>query len=257
MKLNLKRPLVFFDIESTGLNIAKDRIVEISYLKVYPNQTRESKTMRLNPECPISTEATAVHHITNDDVKDCPTFRQVAHELASVFQGCDIAGYNSNRFDIPLLAEEFERTETDFDLKRCQPIDVQTIFHRMEQRTLTAAYRFYCNKDLEGAHAAAADTEATYEVLCAQLEHYGDALPNDVEALSVFTSQTRNVDYAGFIVLNEVDKPVFGFGKYKGRLVTEVLNEAPGYLSWILNADFPLYTKRKFKEIRLKSTTKK
>ncbi len=253
MKLDLKRPIVFFDVETTGLNITTDRIVEISYLKVFPNQNRESKTLRINPEIPIPADSTAVHHITDDDVKDCPTFRQVAHDLAMVFQGSDIAGYNSNRFDIPLLAEEFERSGVEVDLKRCRPIDVQTIFHKMEQRTLSAAYRFYCGKELEGAHSANADTEATYDVLCAQLERYGDALPHDVEKLSQFTSFTRNVDFAGFIILNEHDVPCFSFGKYKGRPVADVFREVPGYLGWILNADFPLYTKRKLQEIRLTS----
>lgn len=257
MTLELKRPIVFFDLETTGLNISTDRIVEISILKLFPEHRRESKTIRVNPEMHIPEASTAIHHISDEDVANCPTFKQIAHEVALVFQGSDIAGYNSNRFDIPLLAEEFERAGIDIDLKRCRPIDVQTIFHKMEQRTLSAAYRFYCGKELEGAHSANADTEATYDVFCAQLERYGEALPHDVEALSRFTSYNRNVDFAGFIILNDKDVPCFSFGKYKGRPVADVFKEVPGYLGWILNADFPLYTKRKFQEIRLNSALKK
>lgn len=257
MALTLKRPIVFFDLETTGLNIAKDRIVEISLLKVFPDHRRESKTIRINPEMHIPEESSAVHHITDADVANCPTFKQVAHEISNMLQGSDIGGYNSNRFDIPLLAEEFERAGVDIDLKRCHSVDVQTIYHKLEQRNLAAAYRFYCGKELVGAHGACADIEATYEVFKAQLERYEDQLPDNIEALAHFTSFNRYVDYAGFIVLNDKDVPCFSFGKYKGRPVADVFKEVPGYLGWILNADFPLYTKRKLQEIRLNSAVKK
>ena len=196
MRLNLKNPLVFFDLETTGIDITKDRIVEISYVKVFPNGKEESKTMRINPERPIPPESTAIHGITDDDVKDCPTFKAVAKTLAAQIEGCDLAGYNSNRFDIPLLAEEFLRADVNIDLNRRKFVDVQTIFHKMEQRTLSAAYKFYCNKTLENAHTAAADTMATYEVLQAQLDRYPE-LQNDIAFLSDFSSYNNNVDFAG------------------------------------------------------------
>ena len=253
MELNLANPLVFFDLETTGINIAKDRIVEISVLKVYPNGKEEQKTMRVNPEIPIPAEATAVHGITNEDVKDCPTFKQIAKEWARYIEGCDLGGYNSNRFDIPLLAEEFLRVGLDFDMRKRKFVDVQTIFHKMEQRTLSAAYRFYCDKCLEDAHTAAADTFATYEVLKAQLDRYNEKLENNVEFLSKFSTQNNNADFAGFIVYNDKGVEVFNFGKNKGIPVEQVLKEQPGYYAWMLNSDFPLYTKKILTEIKLRS----
>lgn len=251
MQLNLKNPLVFFDLETTGIDIVKDRIIEISYVKVFPNGKEESKTMRINPGMPIPPASTAIHGITDDDVKDCPLFKNIAKQLAAQIEGCDLAGYNSNRFDIPLLAEEFLRAGVDIDLTRRKFIDVQTIFYKMEQRTLAAAYKFYCQKSLENAHTAAADTMATYEVLKAQLDRYPE-LKNDVTFLSEFSSFTNNVDFAGRMVYNEKNQEVFNFGKYKGRLVEEVLKQEPAYYSWMMNGDFPLNTKQKLTEIKLR-----
>lgn len=251
MQLNLKNPLVVFDLETTGIDIVKDRIIEISYVKVFPNGKEESKTMRINPGMPIPPASTAIHGITDDDVKDCPLFKNVAKQLAAQIEGCDLAGYNSNRFDIPLLVEEFLRAGVDIDLTRRKFIDVQTIFYKMEQRTLAAAYKFYCQKSLENPHAAAADTMATYEVLKAQLDRYPE-LKNDVTFLSEFSSFTNNVDFAGRMVYNEKNQEVFNFGKYKGRLVEEVLKQEPAYYSWMMNGDFPLNTKQKLTEIKLR-----
>lgn len=252
MELQLKRPLVFFDIESTGLSPEKDRIVEISLIKVYPDGHEEVRTRRINPECHIPEESTAVHGITDDDVRDCPTFRQVAKSLASMIQGCDIAGYNSNRFDVPLLGEEFIRAGVEVDFSRCRFIDVQTIFHKMERRTLEAAYKFYCEKDLTEAHSAEADTRATLEVLKAQLDRYPEDLQNDVEFLSSFTTQQRNLDLAGRFVYNEKDEVVINFGKHKGTSVAEVLKKEPGYYDWVMKADFPEDTKRHLTRLRFK-----
>ena len=251
MRLNLKNPLLFFDLETTGINIVKDRIIEISYVKVSPNGKEESRTFRVNPGMPIPPESTAIHGITDEDVTDCPTFKEIAKTLAKQIEGCDLAGYNSNRFDIPMLAEEFLRAGVDIDLNRRKFIDVQTIFHKMEQRTLSAAYKFYCDKDLENAHTAEADTRATYEVLQAQLDRY-PALKNDVGFLSQFSSYSNNVDFAGRMVYNDKGEEVINFGKYKGRLAAEVLKADPGYYSWIMNGDFPLNTKKMFTEIRLR-----
>lgn len=256
MQLNLKNPLVFFDLETTGIDIVKDRIIEISYVKVFPNGKEESKTMRINPGMPIPPASTAIHGITDDDVKNCPLFKNVAKQLAVQIEGCDLAGYNSNRFDIPLLAEEFLRAGVDIDLTRRKFIDVQTIFYKMEQRTLAAAYKFYCQKSLENAHTAAADTMATYEVLKAQLDRYPE-LKNDVVFLSEFSSFTNNVDFAGRMVYNEKNQEVFNFGKYKGRLVEEVLKQDPAYYSWMMNGDFPLNTKQKLTEIKLRGFNSK
>lgn len=250
MKLNLRNPLVFFDLETTGLDIINDRIVEISLLKIEPNGIQTAKTMRLNPEKPISPEATAVHGITDADVKDCPTFRTVARSIAQEIEGCDLAGYNSNRFDIPLLAEEFLRADIDVDLKRHKFVDVQVIYHKLEPRTLSAAYNFYCDKSLMNAHSAAGDTMATYEVLQAQLDHYPQ-LPNDINALSDFTSRNRNLDFAGRIVLNDNDVPVFNFGKHMHKSVVEVLEKEPSYYAWMMQNDFPRYTKKVLTAIRL------
>ena len=252
MKLNLKNPLVFFDLETAGTNINSDRIVEICYLKVYPNGNEESKTMRINPGMHIPEAASAVHGIYDADVADCPTFKEVARSVANDIEGCDLAGFNSNRFDIPLLAEEFLRAEVDIDLSRRKFVDVQGIFHKMEQRTLSAAYKFYCGKDLEDAHTAEADTRATYEVLMAQLDRYPEDLQNDVNFLSDFSSFNKNVDFAGRMVYDDKGVEVFNFGKYKGMSVAEVLKRDPGYYGWILNSDFTLNTKAMLTKIRLR-----
>jgi DNA polymerase-3 subunit epsilon len=250
MKLNLKNPIIFFDLETTGINIASDRIVEISYLKVDLNGNETSKTMRLNPGIPIPEKVTAIHGITNEDVKDAPTFSEVAKSLAREFEGCDLAGYNSVKFDIPLLAEEFLRSGVDIDLKRRKFVDVQVIFMKMEPRTLSAAYKFFLDKDLSQAHSAEADTRATYEVLQAQLDRYPN-LENDMGKLAEFSAHTRNVDFAGRIVYDENDVEVFNFGKYKGQAVTRVLEKDPGYFGWMMNGDFPLYTKKVLTSIKL------
>ena len=251
MELNLKKPIIFFDLETTGVNISHDRIIELSYIKVYPNGTEEEKSMRINPEMSIPAESTAIHHITDEDVADKPTFKQIAKELAKVFEGCDIAGYNSNRFDIPLLMEEFLRAGINIELSRQKFVDVQTIFHKMEQRTLSAAYKFYCNGDLENAHSANADTRATYEVLKAQLDRYPN-LKNDVEFLSNFSSFNKNVDLMGRIVYNEQGVEVFNFGKYKGVSVKEVFERRdPSYYALMMNGDFALDTKRVITKIKL------
>ena len=251
MKLNLKNPIIFFDLETTGLDIANDRIIEIAYIKVYPNGNEESFTYRINPERPIPAESTAVHGITDEDVKDCPTFKQMASKLATDFKGCDLAGYNSARFDLPMLAEEFLRADVDIDLSTRKMIDVQTIFHKKEQRTLSAAYKFYCQQDLVDAHAAMADTKATYEILQSQLDRYPD-LQNDMAYLADYTCTSKNVDFAGRIVYNEKGVEVINFGKYKGQPVVDVLKNDPGYYGWILQADFPLTTKQAFTRLRLK-----
>ncbi len=254
MELNLANPIVFFDLETTGINIVKDRVVEISVLKVMPNGKEEQKTIRVNPGMHIPEEASKVHGIYDEDVKDCPTFKGIAKELARYIEGCDLGGFNSNRFDIPLLAEEFLRAEVDFDMSKRKFVDVQTIFHKMEQRTLSAAYRFYCDKNLEDAHTAAADTMATYEVLKAQLDRYGDQLENNVDFLSKFSSQNRNVDFAGLIVLNDKGEEVFNFGKNKGMSVAKVLREQLGYYDWMLKSEFPLYTKKVLTQIKLRES---
>jgi DNA polymerase-3 subunit epsilon len=256
MKLNLKNPLIFFDLETTGTNIVSDRIVEISYLKVFPNGNEESKTRRINPEMPIPPQSTEVHGITDEDVKNSPTFKSIAKSLAAQIEGCDLAGYNSNRFDIPLLGEEFLRSGVDIDLMKRKFVDVQTIFHKKEQRTLSAAFKFYCDRDLDHAHSAEADTKATYEILQAQLDRYSD-LKNDVIFLSEYSSFNNNVDFAGRIVYNENKQEVINFGKYKGRLVEDVFREDPGYYGWIIQGDFPLHTKKIFTTIKLRSAFNK
>lgn len=255
MKLKLKNPLIFFDLETTGIDVVNDRIVEISYLKIHPDGREESKTMRINPTIPIDPKATAIHGISDEDVKDAPTFNEFARTLAKEFEGCDIAGYNSNKFDLPLLAEEFLRADIDFDLKKRKFIDVQVIFHKMEQRTLSAAYKFYCDKDLENAHSAEADTRATYEVLESQLDRYSE-LENDVDSLSKFSAHNRNVDFVGRIVYDDNDVETINFGKYKGIPVEEVLEKDPGYYGWIMGSDFPLYTKRVLTAIKLRKFNK-
>lgn len=251
MELNLKNPLIFFDLETTGINITKDKIVEISYIKIYPNGKKETKTLRINPGVPIPPESTAIHHITDEDVADAPTFKEVAKELANTFEGCDIAGFNSNRFDLPLLSQEFLNAGVDVDFSRRKFIDVQTIYHKMEQRNLSAAYKFYCGKDLNDAHSALADTAATYEVLKAQLDKY-PSLENSVDFLSSFSTQNKNVDLAGRIIYNDKGVEVFNFGKYKGRSVEDVLQHDTGYYGWMMNGDFPLNTKQVLTRIKLR-----
>lgn len=256
MELNLKNPLIFFDLETTGTDTVKDRIVEISYLKVFPNGKEEIKTRRLNPEMPIPPSATAIHGISNEDVKDCPTFKQIARSLATQMEGCDLAGFNSSRFDIPLLVEEFLRADVDIDFTKRKMIDVQVIFHKKEQRTLEAAYKFYCDKELTDAHSAEADTVATYEVLKAQLDKYPD-LENDMEKLAAeFSSYNNNVDFAGRIILNDEGIEVFNFGKHKGKPVAEVLKNEPSFYAWIMDADFPLNTKQVLTKIKLREMNK-
>lgn len=256
MKLNLKRPIVFLDLETTGVDPAKDRIVEISLVKVMPDGTQEVKTRRLNPEMHIPKAASAVHGIHDEDVADCPTFREISKSLWSYISGCDFAGYNSNKFDIPVLVEEFLRAGVDVDMDKCRFIDVQNIFHRMEQRTLVAAYKFYCGKDLTQAHSAEADTLATYEVLKAQLDRY-DELQNDVEFLSEFSTRSQNVDFAGRIIYDDKGVEVFNFGKHKGRSVAEVFRTEPSYYAWMMNGDFPLHTKKVITAIRLREMNNK
>ena len=256
MKLNLKNPIVFFDLETTGTNINSDRIVEICYLKVYPNGNEESKTMRINPEMHIPEASTAVHGIHDEDVADCPRFKDVAASIARDIEGCDLGGFNSNRFDIPVLAEEFLRAGVDIDLNRRKFVDVQVIYHKLEQRTLSAAYKFYCHKNLEDAHTAEADTRATYEVLQAQLDRYPDVLKYDISFLEDYSSFNRNVDFAGRMVYDDKGVEVFNFGKYKGVPVAEVLRKDPGYYSWILQGDFTLNTKQMLTRIRIREASK-
>ena len=252
MKLNLKRPIIFFDLETTGLDIAKDRIVELCYIRVEPNGNEEARSMRINPEMHIREVASSVHGITDDDVKDCPTFADVAPQLAATFEGCDLAGFNSNRFDLPLLAEEFMKAGVNIDLSHVQAIDVQNIYHKLEKRTLAAAYKFYCGRDLENAHSALADTQATYEVLQAQLDHYPNDLQNDVDFLAEFSRMNRNIDFAGRFVYDESGKELINFGKYKGKAIKDVLSRDPGYYSWIMQGDFTLNTKQVLTKLRLK-----
>lgn len=250
MKLKLSKPLCFFDLETTGTQVASDRIVEISILKVFPNGNKESLTLRVNPEMPIPAESTAIHGISDEMVANEPTFKELAPRIYEMIKDSDLAGFNSNRFDIPLLAEELLRADIDFDLKRALAVDVQTIFHKKEKRTLEAAYKFYCGKELTDAHSAEADTLATYEVLKAQLAHYDD-LENDINFLAEYSKHKEFVDFAGYIVYNEDGDEVFSFGKHRGKRVLDVLEEEPGYFGWLLNADFPLYTKRVLTRIRL------
>ena len=225
--------------------------MELCYIKVWPNGNEESKSMRVNPEMHIPESSSAIHGIYDKDVADCPTFKQIAQELAHTIKGCDFAGFNSNRFDVPVLVEEFLRAGIDIDLRKRKFIDVQNIYHKLERRTLSAAYKFYCGKDLENAHSALADTQATYEVLMAQLDHYPDDLQNDVSFLADFSRMTDNVDFAGRMVYDENRDIVFNFGKYKGKKVTDVLRADPGYYSWILQGDFARNTKQILTQIRL------
>ena len=256
MKLSLTRPICFFDLETTGTNVAKDRIVEISVLKVYPNGNKESKTWLVNPEMPIPKESSEIHGITDEKVANEPTFKELSKEIHTLIKDSDLAGFNSDRFDIPLLAEEMLRAEIDFDMKNRLSVDVQTIFHKMEKRTLAAAYKFYCKKELDNAHSAEADTLATYEVLESQLDRYSE-LEGNVKFLSEFTTRKQCADFAGFIIFDEDGDEAFSFGKHKGKKVEIVLEEEPGYSGWILNADFPLYTKKVLTSIKLRKLNNK
>lgn len=250
MELKLKRPICFFDLETTGVNVVNDRIVEVGVLKIFPNGNKESKTWLVNPGIPIPAETTAIHGISDEKVANEPTFKELAHRIHDMIKDSDLGGYNSNKFDIPMIAEEFLRAGIEFDLSKRRAVDVQNIFHKKEQRTLSAAYKFYCGKELTDAHTAEADTLATYEILKAQLDRYDD-LENDIEMLSDFSNRFRAVDFAGFIILNEDDVACFSFGKYRNRPVSEVFDENPGYYGWMQNADFPLYTKKVLTEIKL------
>ncbi len=256
MELKLSKPIVFFDLETTGINIAKDRIVEISILKILPNGNKESKTWLVNPEMEIPKEASDIHGITNERVVTEPAFRELAGTVCDMIKGCDLAGFNSNRFDIPLLAEEMLRAEEDFDMKDRVAIDVQVIFHKKEERTLGAGYKFYCGKDLDNAHSAEVDTMATYEILKAQLDKYDD-LENDVKFLNEYSTFNKRADLAGFIQFDEEENEIFTFGKYKGKKVAEILIKDRGYYSWIQNADFPLYTKKVLTKIKEKVNPKR
>jgi len=253
--LKLNRAIAFIDLETTGINIASDRIVEISILKLLPDGTSTNDTFRVNPTIPIPAEASAIHGIHDKDLQDCPTFKQIAPNLIKILDQCDLAGYNSNKFDIPLLVEEFLRVDADFDIENRKFIDVQNIFHKMEQRTLSAAYKFYCNKDLTGAHGAQADVIATYEVLKAQLEKY-ESLEGNVAFLSKFSSANDAVDLAGRIVRDKKGVEVFNFGKHKGRSVMDIFKSEPSYYNWMMDGDFPLSTKRVITKLRLKAFNK-
>ncbi len=256
MELNLTRPICFFDLETTGTNIAKDRIVEIAILKVYPNGNRESRRWLVNPEMKIPAEVEAIHGISNEKVANEPTFKELAPQVHDLIKGCDLGGYNSNRFDIPLLAEELLRAGIDFEMKNTLSVDVQTIFHKMEQRTLSAAYQFYCGKNLEGAHSAEADTVATYEVLKSQLEKY-EELENNIASLAKFSARKKCADFAGLVAFDKNGIEIFNFGKYKGKCVEKVFDEEPGYFGWLQNADFPLYTKKILTAIKLRKLNTK
>lgn len=251
MKLHLERPIIFFDIEATGLNVATDRIVELCYIKCMPDGSEHVTTQRFNPGIPISEEASKVNGITNEDVADCASFKDEAPRIAADFENCDFAGFNSNQFDIPLLVEEFTRAGIDFDITGAKMVDVQGIFHKMEKRNLIAAYKFYCQKDLNDAHTAEADTRATLEVLEAQLDRYADTLQNDISFLADFSRRNRNVDLAGRLVLNDQGVVTINFGKYRGRPAAEVIRRDPGYYGWILQGDFTQNTKQAFMRIKL------
>lgn len=258
MKLKLDRPIVFFDLETTGIDSSKDRIVEICYIKVFPNGNEEAKSMRINPGMHIPKQATDIHGIHDDDVKDCPSFKDVASDIATTFEDCDIAGFNSNKFDVPLLLEEFYRTGINFDISRCRCVDVQNIYHKLERRTLVAAYKYYCGKDLENAHSALADTRATLEVLEAQLDRYPDDLQNDVQFLSDYSRLNNNLDFAGRFIANEDGVPIFNFGKHKGKPVELVLRQIdPSYYAWMMQGDFQQNTKQVLEGIYLRMKQKK
>jgi len=269
MKLNLKRPLAFFDLEATGINVGADRIVEIAILKAMPDGSEIVKTWRVNPEMPIPLQTSLIHGIYDEDIANEPTFKALAVEISEFIGESDLAGYNSNKFDIPMLLEEFLRAEVDFDMNNRKFVDVQNIFHQMEQRTLKAAYKFYCQEDLINAHAAEADVIATYKVLLGQLEMYKEtefenkqgvkSIPvvNDVDALHVFTNINKPVDFAGRMVYNDNDEVCFNFGKHKGKTTAQVFSVEPSYYAWMKQGDFPLYTKKKLDEEWAKFNAKK
>ena len=243
MILQLNKPIVFFDLETTGIKVAVDRIVEISILKIFPNGNKESKTWLVNPTVPIPEETTLIHGITNEKVVNEPTFSELSDDIYRLIENCDLAGFNSNKFDIPLLAEEFLRVGIEFNMKNRKAIDIQNIFHKLEQRTLIAAYKFYCDKELTNAHSAKADTNATYEILLAQLDKYSE-LENNIDFLSDFSERGgKFADLAGFIRYNQKGEEVLSFGKYRDITLKQIWNDNPGYFSWIKQADFPLYTK--------------
>jgi DNA polymerase III subunit epsilon len=252
LDLNLKRPIAFLDLETTGINVATDRIVEISVLKITPSGKEDWLSTRVNPGIPIPPKSTAIHGISDEDVEKSPAFREIAKNLAVFLEGCDLAGYNAVKFDIPVLAEEFLRVNIDFNFRKRRYVDVQVIFHKKEQRTLAAAYQFYCKKELLGAHGSKADTAATYEVLKSQLDIYKD-LENDIEKLADFSSYNTIVDFAGRIIQDENGIEIFNFGKHKGKPVEQVFRDEPSYYSWMMNGDFPLYTKKVLTEIKLRS----
>lgn len=253
MNLNLSKTIAFFDLETTGVQVGKDKIVEICILKIEPDGSEKCKTWRVNPGIPIPKYASDIHGITDEMVADCPQFKDIANEVHHFIKDCDLSGYNSNRFDLPLLAEELLRAEIDFDMKNRRSIDVQAVFFKMEPRTLTAAYKFYCNKDLIGAHGAEADTRATYEILKAQVNRY-EELNNDSESLAEFTKPSQpNADLAGMLKFDTDGDEIFNFGKHKGKKVKDILAKEPGYYSWIQNADFPQYTKKVLTAIKLRS----
>jgi DNA polymerase-3 subunit epsilon len=253
MRIELSRPLVIFDLETTGTSISADRIVELFYIKLFPDGTREEKHYLLNPKIPISPRATEIHGYCDDDVKDCITFQQIAPELVAIFTDCDFAGFNSNKFDFPMLVEEFLRVGVEFDITRRKFVDVQRIFHTLEPRNLSAAYKFYCDKDLIDAHSAKADVNATLEVLESQIERYREKLGSNIDKLHEFSGQTDNADLAGRIKFNDEGKEYFAFGKHKGKIVSEVFIKEPSYYDWIMNADFSMDTKRVITRIRLRS----
>lgn len=252
MALELKRPIVFFDLETTGVNVASDRIVEISILKIHPDGKKEIKTRRINPEMPIPKESSEIHGITDEDVKDEPTFKALAKSLAAFIGNSDLAGFNSNKFDVPLLVEEFLRVGVEFNIRSRKLVDVQNIFHKMEQRTLSAAYQFYCDKELVDAHSAEADIKATHEILEAQIEKY-DELESNVEFLSEFSRRNKTADLQGRLVFDEDGDEIFNFGKHKGKKVKNVFEKEPSYYNWMMNGDFPQYTKKVLTEIKLRN----
>jgi DNA polymerase-3 subunit epsilon len=268
MELTLTRPIAFFDLETTGIKIATDRIVEICIHRINTDGSTKTKTLRINPEVPIPPEVTAIHGITDEDVKDAPRFREVAHDLAHFLENCDLAGFNSNHFDIPLLVEEFLRAGIDFELKGRRFVDIQNIFHKMEPRNLHAAYKFYCDKELVNAHSAEADTIATFEILKAQLDRYKEVefkdkkgnvthpVVNDVKALSDFSYTSKSADLVGQIVFNDKNEEIFNFGKHKGKLVSEVFKNEPSYYDWIMKSEFALSTKKVVTSIKLRGFNK-
>jgi DNA polymerase III subunit epsilon len=268
MEINLSKPLAFFDLETTGINVASDRIVEICILKALPNQSTETKTWRVNPEMLIPIASSEIHGIYDKDIAECKTFKQLAPEINLFLKDCDLAGFNSNKFDIPVLVEEFLRADIDFDIKNRRFVDVQNIFHLMEPRNLSAAYKFYCDKELVNAHSAEADVIATFEVFKSQLQRYENTelkdksgqitkpIQNNIDILQKLSAKNKNADFAGRIVYNDKGIEVFNFGKHKDKPVIEVFEKEPSYYSWMMQGDFPLFTKKIITQIRLKMKAK-